>query len=85
MRSFKELQMPRNHSRLNQTSINALQAWRANCDVKVLIYDTDPGNPDPAEIAKVTDYVVAYACKGNETLAVERKYVKDFTLRYGSW
>jgi len=73
--------MPRNHPRLNQTSMFALQSWRANCDIQVLIYDTDPAHPDPSEISKVTDYVVAYACKGNATLAVERKHVKDFTLR----
>jgi len=80
-RGFKTLHMPRNHPRLNQTSLFALQSWRANCDIQVLIYDTDPAQPDPTEISRVTDYVVAYACKGNATLAVERKHVKDFTLR----
>jgi hypothetical protein len=44
----------------------------------------DPKNPryiNPAEIAKVTDYVVGYACKGNATLTIEKKHVKNFTLR----
>ncbi len=46
------------------------------------LYESDPKTPDPSEIAKVTDYVVNYACKGNLTLAVEKKkQVKDFTLR----
>ena len=80
-RGFKQLNMPRNNERLNQTSLYALQTWRANCDIQILIYDTDPKNPNPAEISRVTDYVVEYACKGNATLAVERKHVRDFTLR----
>ena len=80
-RGFKQLNMTRNNERLNQTSLHALQTWRANCDIQILIYDTDPKNPNPAEISRVTDYVVAYACKGNATLAVERKHVRDFTLR----
>jgi len=64
-----------------QTSMYCLQSWRGNCDIQLLIYETDPCNPDPAEIAKVTDYVVGYACKGNATLSVEKSLVKSFTLR----
>jgi hypothetical protein len=50
-----------------------VQSCRANCDVTILIYDSDPKHPDATEIAKVTNYVVNYACKGNETLAIEQK------------
>jgi hypothetical protein len=35
------------------------------------MYESDPRNPNLAEIAKVTDCVVNFACKGNATLAVE--------------
>ena len=80
-RGFKKLCLKRNNKRLTQTSLYCLQAWRGNCDIQLLIYDTDPCNPDPAEIAKVTDYVVGYACKGNQTLTVEKSHVKSFTLR----
>lgn len=69
----KKLYMPRNHSRLNQTSKHLLQSWRANCDVQILVYDCDPKNPDISEIARVTDYIVAYSCKGNSTLREERE------------
>ena len=62
--------------------MDVLQSWRANCDVQLLLYESDPLRPDPAEIAKVTDYVVAYACKGNATMAAERKQVKDIIMRY---
>lgn len=81
MRGYKKLCLKRNHPRLTQTSLHCLQSWRANCDISILIYESDPKNPDPSEIAKVTDYVVSYACKGNVALAIEKKQVKDFTLK----
>jgi len=79
-KGIKRLFLKRNHPNFVQTSLYCLQSWRANCDVSLLIYDSDPKHPDASEIAKVTDYVVGYACKGNETLAIERKQVKDFML-----
>ena len=72
--------MPRNHSRINQTSRHMLQSWRANCDIQVLVYDGDPKNPDTSEIAKITDYVVSYSCKGNVTLKEERQQTKELLL-----
>jgi hypothetical protein len=32
----------------------------------------------------LTDYIVGYACKGNSTLAIKKKTVKGFILRYVS-
>jgi hypothetical protein len=81
-RGFKKLTLSRNNSRLTQTSLSCLQSWRGNCDIQILIYETDPKNPDPAEITKVSDYIVGYACKGNATLAIEKIHVKSFTMRY---
>ena len=66
-----KLHMPRNHSRINQTSLDLIQTWRGNCDIQVMIYESDPDNFDLREISKVTDYVVAYSCKGNATLREE--------------
>jgi hypothetical protein len=80
-RGFKKLCLRRNNSRLTQTSLYCLQSWRANCDIQILVYETDPKNPEAAEIAKVTDYVVGYACKGNTTLAIEKAHVKNFTMK----
>ena len=48
--------------------------------VSILIYETDPRNPDPMEITKVTDHVVSSACRGNVALAIQKKQFKDFTL-----
>jgi len=80
-RQFLKLEMPRNHLRLVQTPLHVLRSWRGNCDIKILLYRSASGQPDPEEIANVTDYVVAYACKGNETIAVERETLKDFILK----
>ena len=81
-RGFMKLLMKRtNNTRMLQTSFDVLRVWRANCDVAVLLYETDPMKPDPAEIAKVTDYVVAYASKGNSTLAVEKQLVSRFIMK----
>jgi hypothetical protein len=47
-----------------------------------LLYESNPKCPNAKEIATVTDYVIGYACKGNATLNIEKKQVKDFALRY---
>ena len=78
---MKLLMKRTNNTRMLQTSFDVLRVWRANCDVAVLLYETDPMKPDPAEIAKVTDYVVAYASKGNSTLAVEKQLVSRFIMK----
>ena len=44
------------------------------------MYDLDPTNPDCEELAKVTDYVVAYACKGNDSLQGEKEKFKSYIL-----
>ena len=60
-----------------QSSMDLVQSWRGNCDVQVLIYTSNPEDPDPVEIAKVTDYVVGYACKGNVRMSDEKKWMKE--------
>ena len=76
-----KIEMTRNQKQMNQTSLNAIRSWRANCDIQVLIYESDPKNLDPAEIARVTDYVVSYACKGNASLRVEKDIIKQVIER----
>lgn len=79
-RRTQRLYMPRNHPRLNQTSRHLLQSWRANCDVQLLVYNSSPSKPNIAEIAKVTDYIVGYQCKGNHTWKEEREQTKKLIL-----
>ena len=52
-----------------------LQSWRANCDVKILLYDTDPAYPDIREIENVSGYVVSYTCKGHLTVKQEKDII----------
>ena len=64
LRGYNRFELPRNCPRSVQTSLWLAQGRRANCDIQVILYDTDPNNPDPAEIAVVTDYMVSYSTKG---------------------
>ena len=72
--------MPRNNDRINQTSRHMLQSWRANCDVQLIIYDSDPLKPDIAEIARITDYIVSYSTKGNVTWREENEQTKQLIM-----
>jgi hypothetical protein len=81
-RGFNKISLKRNNNRLLQTSLYCLQAWCVNCDISVLMYESDPKHPNAKEIANVTDYVIGFACKGNATLNIEKKQVKDFALTY---
>ena len=80
-RNYMKLEMPRKHVRMIQTPLKVLWGWHGNCDVKVLLYRSNSGDPDPSEIARVTDYIVSYACKGNEKLQVEKDIMKDMIER----
>lgn len=80
LRGFDRLELPRNNRNIIATSKWLVQGWRANCDIQVLLYECDPINPNPDEIARVTDYIVAYACKGNETIVEEMKQMKALIL-----
>jgi hypothetical protein len=59
---------------------NNREGWRANCDVQILLYQTLPTKPNPSEIAKVTDYIVSYACKGSESFIDEKQRLKSYLL-----
>src|SRR5687767_3359294 len=80
LRGFDRLELPRDNDRVVASSRWLIQEWRANCDIQVLLYECDPLHPNPDEIARVTDYIVAYACKGNETIVEEKKQMKDLIM-----
>ena len=79
-RRTQRLYMKRNHPRLNQTSRFLLQSWRGNCDVQILVYNSSPSKPDIAEIAKITDYIVSYQCKGNHSWKEEREQLRQLIM-----
>ena len=76
------LQMPRNHPRLLQSSVVAAQSWRANQDVSVILYKSNPNEPDVQDIARITEHLVSYACKGNATLKEEVQMSKALVQNY---
>ena len=78
----KKLYLKRNNNRLTQCSESLLRSWRANCDIQILFYDSDPKSPDAEEISEVTDYVVGYCCKGNHTHHDEKKQMQALIMRY---
>ena len=80
--NYQCLELVHNNRHMVQSSMHLLKIWHGNCDVKVLMYNSDPDFPDPSDIAMVTDYVVAYACKGNATLKEEKEHIKSVILRY---
>ena len=78
--SRKEFRCKRNTRRLNQTSLYLAQIWRGNVDIKPLLYNSNPLYPDYEDIVGVTDYVIGYQMKGQETLKVERKNLISFIM-----
>ena len=80
VRGFYRLELPRENRRTVQSSTWLVQGWQANLDIQILLYDCNPCNPDPEEIARVTDYIVAYQCKGNDSFQKERNEVKEYIL-----
>jgi hypothetical protein len=80
IRGFKRVDMVRNHRRVTQSSEFLMRGWRGNCDIQFLIYESHPDSIDPADVSRVTNYVVSYACKGNETEVEEKKALKDIIL-----
>jgi hypothetical protein len=55
---------PRNTRRMVHTSMFLTQVWTRNVDVKPLLYQSDPSNPDPEDILTCSDYLVGYQMKG---------------------
>ena len=80
-RGHNKLELKRNTKRMIQTSKSLVQAWRGNCDLQVLLYDSPVDDFDFSEIARITDYVVSYACKGNTTLQIEKDNIKSVIMK----
>jgi hypothetical protein len=81
MNGTYKLNLKRNSSRMVQSSLFLTPVWRANNDVQLLLYDSDPTNPDLFEIGKVTDYIISYACKGNMKTETEVQVLNTLVQR----
>ena len=60
-----------------QHSRTLLRGWRANCDIKLILYFSNPNLPDIGEIEDVFKYVVAYTGKRNHTSQQEKTAIQD--------
>ena len=58
-----------------------LQALRANADIQLLIYRSDPNIPDIGEIKAVSRYCVSYAGKRYKTTRQEINSMQDIIFR----
>ena len=80
-----QFRMKRTQSkRAVQHSRTMLKGWRANCDIKLLLYFSDPRYPDIGEIEDVCKYVVAYTGKRNNTSQQEKSAIQDLITGYVS-
>ena len=81
-KGIKQFRMKRTHSkRVVQHSRTLLKGWRANCDVKLLLYYSNPKLPDIGEIEDVCKYVVAYTGKRNQTSRQEKDAIQNIITR----
>ena len=77
-KSIYHFRMRRTHSkRAVQHSRTLLKGWRANCDIKLLLYFSNPDLPAIGEIEDVCKYVVAYTGKRNHTSQQEKTAIQD--------
>lgn len=76
------LKLKRNHPRLKKTSTSMLESWRANCDVSVIIYATDPNNIVPSDIARINGYITSYCTKGNLSYQEEKTSIASIISNY---
>ena len=77
-KGYFQYRMKRTQSkRIVQHSKTLLRGWRANCDIKLLLYFSDPKYPDIGEIEDVCKYVVAYTGKRHQTSRQEIDSIQD--------
>ena len=77
-KGINQFRMERTHSvRVVQHSKTLLRGWRANCDIQLLLYFSNPNFPDIGEIEDVCKYVVAYTGKKNFTTQQEKSSIQN--------
>ena len=81
-KGISHFRMTRTQSvRVVQHSRTLLRGWRANSDIKLLLYYSDPSCPDISEIEDVCRYVVAYTGKRHNTTQSEKDAIQNIILR----
>ncbi len=67
--------------RVVQHSRMLLRGWRANCDIKLLLYYSNPNCPDISEIEDVSRYVVSYTGKRHNTSQTEIDAIQNIIMK----
>jgi hypothetical protein len=67
--------------RVVQHSRTLLRGWRANCDIKLLLYYSNPNCPDISEIEDVSRYVVSYTGKRHNTSQAEIDAIQNIIMK----
>ena len=81
-RGVENLLLPRTKSKhIVQHSRTMLQAWRANADVQLIVYRSNPDIPDVTEIERVSRYCTSYTGKTNLTTQQEIRTIQDVIIR----
>jgi hypothetical protein len=84
IQGYKRFELPRRRPKKRRnimpTSMALVYGWRANCDVKILLYESNPQHPDAKDIAKVTNYLVTYASKGVESVEAEKSQLRSIIM-----
>lgn len=82
MKGISHFRMRRTQSvHLVQHSRSLLRGWRANCDIKLLLYYSNPSCSDISEIEDVCRYVVAYTGKRHNTSQEEKEAIQNIIMR----
>ncbi len=68
--------------RVVQHSRTLLRSWRANSDIKQLLYYSDPSFPGISKIEDVCQYVVAYTGKWHNTTQSEKDAIQNIILKW---
>ncbi len=68
--------------RVVQHSRTLLRGWRANCDIKLLLYYSNPNCPDISEIQDVSRYVVSYTGKRHNTSQAEIDAIQNIIMKW---
>jgi hypothetical protein len=64
-----------------QHSRTLLRGWRANCNIKLLLYYSNPHCPDISEIIDVSRYGVSYTGKRHNTSQAEIDAIQNIIMK----
>jgi hypothetical protein len=81
-KGISHFQMKRTKSfRVLQHSRTLLRGWRANSDIKLLLYYSNSNRPDISEIEDVSRYVVSYTGKRHNTSQAEIDAILNIIMK----